>query len=118
MKKIILCITTIMFLNSEIIVANEISKYSSQNGSLLLKKSGKIFIDYGSSTCIGEFSGKIVNRNKNILTIKSIVDNKNICTLQVKLYIESLEVEEKNCAYYHGDRCDFNGIYTKEENFM
>jgi len=116
MKKIILFITTIMFVNSEIIVANEIGKYLSQNGSLLLKKSGKIFIDYGSSTCIGEFAGKIVKHNRNILTIKSIADKQSKCTVQLKLYEKSLRLEEKNCAYYHGDSCNFNGIYTKEEN--
>lgn len=116
--KIVLCCSVLVGFNSCLIAGNGTGIYSNENATLNIDTSGKVSIEYGDEFCTGELIGSIVNSNGNILRVKPLENKTSSCIITINLESQSLNVNETNCDYFHGDNCNFNGSYFLQSNTL
>ena len=66
----------------------------------------------GGADCSGSMGSTTGPMIGNTLTITDKEDDK-ICTVRVKFSGDTAEVEEENCAYFHGAACGFDGTLKR-----
>lgn len=67
-----------------------------------------------ANLCVGHMEGN-ATREGNVLTTIVPVDRGN-CVLTAKFENGKVKVNEKNCSYFHGALCDFNGSMKKVDD--
>ncbi len=90
--------------------------YVAENSQLVIEKTGDVSLEVGTSRCVGQFKGIVIEKTNNKMHIKSLEQDREAkqCSIRINFSHSYLDVTEENCNYFHGSNCGFDGQYIKK----
>ncbi|GEM_PF-4159813 len=90
--------------------------YQNDHADLKIMSNGSVILEYADESCMGNFEGLVIDKDRQVLYIESSQYDKDGsgCYIQIKGRGTNIEVTESECNYYHGENCSFSGMYRKQ----